>query len=242
MNGKERFTLGTPPIGDGAVARTWPTAAAGELPSHAGNLTAATMSKLPDHAWAELSDQALIGMIRQGRMEAWDQLMLRHAAKAYQIAYGILGSREDAEEVAQDGFVRIYRALDRFRGDSEFSTWMYRIIVNQARNRYRWNKRRGALRNVSIEASQDPDNEGIAPIDLADPQKTPDQRIVYREWEGEITREMQHLPPVNREALFLRNVKNMSYEQIAEVLNCKVGTVKSRIARAREELRKRLGL
>jgi RNA polymerase sigma-70 factor (ECF subfamily) len=235
VNGKARFTLGTPSAGDGAAATTW-SPAAGALPA------TTTMPKTPDPAWDELSDQALIGLIRQGRMEAWDHLMLRHAAKAYQIAYGILGSREDAEEVAQDGFVRIYRALDRFRGDSEFSTWMYRIIVNQARNRYRWNKRRGALRNVSIEASQDPDNEGIAPIDLADPQKTPDQRIVYREWEGEIAREMQHLPPVNREALFLRNVKNMSYEQIADVLDCKVGTVKSRIARAREELRKRLGL
>jgi len=200
------------------------------------------MSKLDESSLEQVADNELINLIRRGHAHAWDHLMRRHAAKAFQIAYGILGSREDAEEVAQDGFVRIYRALDRFRGDSEFSTWMYRIIVNQARNRYRWNKRRGSLKNISIDASQDPDNEGMVPIDLPDTQKAPDQRVIYKEWEGEIAREMKQLPAVNREALFLRNVKNMSYEQIADVLNCKVGTVKSRIARAREELRKRLGM
>ena len=175
-------------------------------------------------------------------MDAWNVLMQRHMSKAYQIAYGILGSREDAEEVAQDGFIRIYRALDKFRGDSEFSTWMYRIIVNQARNRYRWNKRRGANRTISIDASQDPGDDTITPINLPDGDKTPDEKMIYAEWQTEIAREMKTLPEVNREALFLRNVKHMSYEQIAEVLNCKVGTVKSRIARARDELRRRLSM
>ncbi len=207
-----------------------------------GNEIPSTMSKHTERNLDEVSDAELIELIRHGEMEAWNSLMRRHAGKAYQIAYGILGNREDAEEVSQDGFVRIYRALERFRGDSEFSTWMYRIIVNQARNKYRWNKRRGALRNISIDATHDPDNEGVMPIDLPDSQKHPDEDLLFREWEGEIAREMKHLPPVNREALFLRNVKHMSYEQIADVLNCKVGTVKSRIARAREELRRRLDM
>ncbi len=199
------------------------------------------MSNYSDNSLENLSDSELIDLIHQDNMNAWNQLMRRHVGKAYQIAYGILGSKEDAEEVAQDGFVRIYRALDRFRGDAEFSTWMYRIIVNQARNKYRWNKRRGSLKNISIDATQDPDSERT-PIDLPDEQKRPDETILFKEWEGEIAREMENLPPVNREALFLRNVKNMSYEQIAQALNCKVGTVKSRIARAREELRKRLDM
>jgi RNA polymerase sigma-70 factor (ECF subfamily) len=189
-----------------------------------------------------LNDRELIVMINSGNNEAFAELMERHAAKAYQIAYGILGQKDDAEEVTQDAFVRIYRALPRFRGDSEFSTWMYRIVVNQARNKYRWNKRRGSHSNISINQTLDGDESGNLRIDPADPGKAPDRETIYKEWEGEIAREIETLPEVNREALILRNVKNMSYEQIAEVLDCKVGTVKSRIARAREELRKKLGL
>jgi RNA polymerase sigma-70 factor, ECF subfamily len=190
----------------------------------------------------QLTDDELITMIKDGQLEAFDSLMDRHAGKAFQIAYGILGQKDDAEEVTQDAFVRIFRALPKFRGDSEFSTWMYRIVVNQARNKYRWNKRRGAHLNMSINQQIEMDDSSIMTFDLPDGRKTPDREIIFKEWEGEIAAEVEKLPEVNREALILRNVKNLSYEQIAQVLNCKVGTVKSRIARAREELRKRLGL
>lgn len=204
-----------------------------------------TVARLPEHAPLDaetLSDDELIAMVKDGHIEAFDHLMDRHAGKAFQIAYGILGQKDDAEEVTQDAFVRIFRALPKFRGDSEFSTWMYRIVVNQARNKYRWNKRRGAHLNMSINQQVEFDDSSTITFDIPDGGKTPDREVIFREWEGEISREMESLPAVNREALILRNVKNMSYEQIAQVLNCKVGTVKSRIARAREELRKRLGI
>jgi RNA polymerase sigma-70 factor, ECF subfamily len=197
------------------------------------------MSKQVDRA--ELGDDALIGLVRgKDDQLAWEELMRRHASKAYYIAYGILGQKDDAEEVTQDAFVRIYRALEKFRGDSEFSTWMYRIVVNQARNRYRWNKRRGAHLNVSINQELELDDSSTITLDVPDTGKTPDREVMFRELEKEISREMETLPEVNREALILRNVQNLSYEQIAELLDCKIGTVKSRIARAREELRKRL--
>ena len=119
---------------------------------------------------------------------------------------------------------------------------MYRIVVNQARNRYRWNKRRGAGRNVSIHSGMDGD-DNPAHFDVADKSDIlPDNQLIYSEWETEIAREMENLPESHREALILRNVQNFSYDQISEILDCKVGTVKSRLARAREELRKRLGL
>ena len=188
------------------------------------------------------SDRELIVQIAGGDTGAFEVLMDRYANKAYQIAYGVLGHRDDAEEVTQDAFVRIFRALPQFRGDSEFSTWMYRIVVNQARNRYRWNRRRGTHMQLSINQPQGEDGTGSLTYDLPDQEKTPDKELIYREWHSEIAREVENLPDVNREALILRNVKNMSYEQIAEVLGCRVGTVKSRIARAREELRKRMGL
>lgn len=187
-----------------------------------------------------LTDRDLIALVKNGAMEAMEVLINRYSSKAYQIAYGILGNKDDAEEVTQDSFVRIYRALAHFRGDSEFSTWMYRIVVNQARNKYRWNRRRGSHVNVSLDREHEGENGASITFELPDKAKTPDKELGFKEWEQEIAAEIAKLPDVNREALLLRNVKNLSYEQIAEVLGCKVGTIKSRIARAREELRKRL--
>ena len=190
------------------------------------------------------SDSDLIVRIVAGDTEAFGALMDRHADKAFQIAYGILGNRHDAEEVAQDAFIRIFKALPKFRGDAEFSTWMYRIVVNQARNRYRWNQRRGAGRNISIfDSPRAGESDGSLQYDVPDRKDaTPDRQLIYQEWEGEVAREMENLPEAHREALILRNVKRFSYDQISDVLDCKVGTVKSRLARARDELRRRLNL
>ena len=196
------------------------------------------MSKID--RYEELSDNQLISQVKNGNMVAWERLMERHTTKAYQIAYGILGQVDDSEEVTQDAFVRIYRALPKFRGDSEFSTWMYRIVVNQARNKYRWNKRRGSTLTVSLDNEIETENLRNRSLEIADSQKPPDEQIVFNEWQKRISAEVIKLPSVNREALILRNVKNLSYEQIAAILGCKVGTVKSRIARGREELRRRL--
>ena len=88
-------------------------------------------------------DQELIERFKNGDERAFDQLVQKYSSRAYGIAYGILGGREDAQEVAQDAFIRIHRALPKFRGDSEFTTWMYRIVTNLAKNKYRWNKCRG---------------------------------------------------------------------------------------------------
>ncbi len=190
-----------------------------------------------------LSDAEIIERFKDGASHLFDVLVERYSGKAYQIAYGILGSKEDAEEVAQDGFVRIYRALHKFRGDSEFTTWMYRIIVNLARNKYRWNKSRGARQNISMQAT--PTGDDSAPnleMKLPDEQPPPDEKAELAEFEEAVYREMEQLPDLYKEALILRNVEEMSYEEIARVLDCKLGTIKSRIARAREELRKRLGL
>ena len=215
-------------------------AAAEESPT----LTTAVSSPTTSHPAVptEETDPALIRrIVADDDMDAWETLMTRYSSRAYQIAYGVLGHHDDCEEVTQDAFVRIYRALPNFRGDSEFTTWMYRIVVNQARNKYRWNKRRGANMHVSIDEERET-KRGSLSLDIADHRVGPDGEIVCREWEGEISREMAKLPEVNREALILRNVEHMSYEQIAEVLGCKIGTVKSRIARGRGELRTRLGL
>src|SRR5210317_1011569 len=111
------------------------------------------------NATTTTEDRELIEKFKGGDQWAFDRLVDKYSGRAYQIAYGVLGSREDAEEVAQDVFVRIHRALPKFRGDSEFTTWMYRIAMNLARNKYRWNKSRGSQRNISIDAPLDNSDE-----------------------------------------------------------------------------------
>ncbi|MDQ0288157.1 RNA polymerase sigma factor [Oligosphaera ethanolica] len=188
-------------------------------------------------------DSTLIERFKAGDQAAFNQLVERHSGKAYQIAYGILGNREDAEEVAQDVFVRIYRALHNFRGDAEFTTWMYRIATNLAKNKYRWNKSRGSQKNMSIDAPLNGSEDGDERyMDLPDQEMAPDAKSVYEELERTTMKELQKLPELYRQALILRNIKDMSYEDIAQTLNCKLGTIKSRIARGREELRQKLGL
>lgn len=190
-----------------------------------------------------IDDRELVERFQRGDESAFDALVRRHSGRAYAIAYGLLGNREDAEEVAQDVFIRVYRALDKFRGDSEFSTWMYRIATNLAKNKYRWNKSRGSKVTDSLQAPID-GTEGSDALyrEVSDDRMTPDEAIQVAELERRTREEMEKLPDVYREALMLRNVKGLSYEEIAELLGCKIGTVKSRINRAREELRIKLGV
>ena len=193
------------------------------------------MSQLAD----QLSDAEIVQRFKDGEHHLFDKLVERYSSRAYQIAYGVLGTREDAEEVAQDVFIRIYKALPKFRGDSEFTTWMYRIAMNLARNKYRYNKSRGANRKISMQETID-DSDSRTIIQVPEPRLSPDNEVGLDEFQKDIMREIDNLPPLYRDALVLRNVDEMSYEQIAEVLDCKLGTIKSRIARAREELRRRL--
>jgi RNA polymerase sigma-70 factor (ECF subfamily) len=191
----------------------------------------------------QLSDKEIVERFNSGDNSVFSVLVDRYLNKAYQIAYGILGNKQDAEEVSQDVFVRIYKALTKFRGDAEFSTWMYRIAVNLAKNKYRWNKSRGSKKNISIQASLGNDEGSFSLEDrISDESPLPYEKVELSEFEQNIMDEIEELPELYREALILRNVEEMSYEDIAKVLGCKLGTIKSRIARARDELRSRLGM
>ena len=188
-------------------------------------------------------DRTLVARAQKGDETAFEELVRKYSGRAYQIAYGVLGNREDAEEVAEDTFIKIHRALPDFRGDSEFTTWMYRIAMNLARNKYHWNKSRATDRHVSIDAPIEGAEEGDdRRIDLPDSTLPPDQKAVYNELDKDLNTQLEQLPDVYREALVMRNIQGLSYEEIADLLKCKLGTVKSRIARARDELKKRLGL
>ncbi len=185
------------------------------------------------------SDHELLDRCRAGDEEAFDDLVRRHQQRAFNVAFQVLRDREDAAEVAQDAFVRIYRSVENFRGDCEFTTWLHQIVVNLARNKHRWWKRRGRQSSVSLDS----------PVEIADGEKpmqvpasgdAPDVETVKAEFVELLSRRMEELPRKLREVLVLRNVEDLSYEQIAVVLDCSIGTVKSRIARAREALRERM--
>jgi RNA polymerase sigma-70 factor, ECF subfamily len=182
------------------------------------------------------TDRELLERCRVGDETAFDDLVARHEQRAFNVAFQFLHDREDAIEVAQDAFVRIYRSIGDFRGDCEFTTWLHQIVVNLARNKHRWWKRRGKQMSVSLDSTLET-GDGEIPLQMAAKQDGPDVEAAKNEFVKVLGRRMDELPRKLRQVLVLRNVENLSYEEIAEVLDCSVGTVKSRIARAREALR-----
>jgi RNA polymerase sigma-70 factor (ECF subfamily) len=185
------------------------------------------------------TDQELIKEFKGGNTAVFDLLIARHASKLYGTAYALLSNHHDAEEVVQDALVSAYRSLNNFRGDSNLGTWLHRIVSNLSRNKYHWNRRRGANVNISIHGVGNDleKDKNDSDMELPDCSRIPDCQIEHSEIEKCLTEGMASLPESLRETMILRHVHDMSYEKIAEVLECKVGTVKSRIARGREILR-----
>jgi RNA polymerase sigma-70 factor (ECF subfamily) len=186
-------------------------------------------------------DRLLVDRFRQGDQSAFEQMVSRYWGRIYAMLHQLLRNPEDAEEVTQDTFIRAHRGLVNFRGESAFSTWLYQIATNLARNRYWYWWRRRRDKTVSFDQPIGGDNETtlaeVIPAEL----ETPEDATITQEFVNRIAECMGKLSPKHREILVLRNVKNLSYEEIAEILHISVGTVKSRIARARESLRAKMG-
>ena len=184
-------------------------------------------------------EEALLKAFRNGDSAAFDDLIGMYSAKLYKVAYALLGSRQDAEEVVQDAFLRAYRALHAFRGESSLETWLHRIVLNLARNKYHWNHRRGDGVNVSLTAGDDSDGDSgtDSEQDVPDRRMAPDLILEQNEIGTNIMKALNRLPDNLRETMLLRHVNDMPYEEIAQKLDCKVGTVKSRLSRGREMLR-----
>jgi len=184
-------------------------------------------------------DRSLVADSKAGKEKAFDELILRHASKLYQMTAGLLRNQQDAEEVVQDAFVKAHRAIREFRGDASFETWIRRIAMNLARNKYMWNKRRGLNVNLSISGTDVPPDAGedIEELTIPDGGPGPDKILENEEMQAIIEGAFEKLPDTLREAMVLRHLSEMSYEEIAALLECRVGTVKSRISRGRELLR-----
>jgi RNA polymerase sigma-70 factor, ECF subfamily len=186
-------------------------------------------------------DRVLVDRFKNGDQSAFDEMVSRYWDRIYAMVNQLLRNQQDAEEVTQDAFIRAHRGLVNFRGDSAFSTWLYQIATNLARNRYWYWWRRKRDKSVSFDAPLSSDNDTtlaeIIPAEL----ETPEDATVTQELVTSIAAGMEKLSAKHREILILRNIKNLSYEEIAAILSISVGTVKSRIARARESLRAKLG-
>lgn len=182
-------------------------------------------------------DDDMLARIREGSANAFDDMVITYSPKLIRVAYGLLGNMQDAEEVVQDAFVRAYNAMSDFRGDSSLETWLHRITVNLARNKYHWNRRRGDGVNISLSDNREPDETDAADVDLPDSRLQPGQQLETDELNANIINAIHYLPKKMRETMVLRHLEDMPYEKIAELLDCRVGTVKSRLARGRELLR-----
>lgn len=187
------------------------------------------------------ADELLVARSKAGDVAAYNHLVSQHWDRIFARSMQLLKNREDAEEITQDTFIRAQRGLENFRGDASFSSWVYQIATNLAHNRYWYWFRRKRGQSMSLQHSLDSEGEFTLEDVLADDCEHPGEAAVTSELEERVSECMEQLSDIHCEVLTLRNVRNMSYEEIAEELGISVGTVKSRIARARDNLRELLG-
>jgi len=179
------------------------------------------------------TDADLIAQCLRGQTHAFGELVARHQDRLYGTLVGVLGSAEDARDVAQEAFVSAFQKLHTFRGRSAFYSWLFRIAMNFAVSR----KRKRGRPTVSIEAVRDAG--GHEPPD-AHPEVAPDYSLQAAERQTAVRAALAELPDEFRTVLVLKEMENLKYEEIAEIVGCPIGTVRSRIHRARSELREKL--
>jgi RNA polymerase sigma-70 factor (ECF subfamily) len=188
-----------------------------------------------DWTGVESGEAALIERAAAGDQAACDDLVALHQRMVYALAFHLLHDRDEALDVSQEVFLRVFRTIGSFRGQSALRTWIFRIVVNQARNRQRWWRRRHRANQVSLEehVMQCGEMESHGEV-------LPDRQLASKETAACIWQAMERLPFDQRTALVLREVDGLRYEEIAFSLGVAVGTVKSRLTRARQTLRAEL--
>jgi RNA polymerase sigma-70 factor (ECF subfamily) len=184
-------------------------------------------------------EASLLVRLRALDLAAFDELVAHFERPVYAICYRLLNDAEDARDAAQETFLKIYRGLNHFRGDSGLKTWIYRIAINQAMNQQRWWKRRRREETVSLELSRNDSDLTLGHM-LEGSNASPEELAIENERERRLLGALSEIKTEYRVALMLREIEELSYEEIAETLEISIGTVKSRIARGREELRRRL--
>ncbi|MGE5391139.1 MAG: RNA polymerase sigma factor [Deltaproteobacteria bacterium] len=185
------------------------------------------------------TEEQLLKKSLSGDTRAFEELVAQYQGKVYALAFRYMGNEEDASDMAQEALLKAYRSLRLFKGNSSFGTWLYRITTNVCLDELRRRKRR--ITPLSLDeplAMQDGEE-----VDKEIPDQSPGADILYeqKEFSDYIQVLLDELKPEHKTAIVLRDVMELSYEEIAQTLDCSLGTVKSRISRARDMLRKKLG-
>jgi RNA polymerase sigma-70 factor, ECF subfamily len=180
-------------------------------------------------------DQFLVARVLRGEKDAFDLLVRKYQHKVAKLVNRYVFDRTEVEDITQEVFIRAYRGLGGFRGDSAFYTWLYRIAVNTAKNYLEAQGRRPAAAGIEIE-----DAEGLDSLEHLRDTATPERHMLTEEIAATVNSALNRLPPDLRTAITLRDLDGLSYEEIAHIMECPIGTVRSRIFRAREAIDKEL--
>jgi RNA polymerase sigma-70 factor, ECF subfamily len=184
----------------------------------------------------DASDLSLVRRVQRGERGAYDLLVLKYQHKVVKLVMRYLGDAADAEDVAQEAFIKAYRALPQFRGDSAFYTWLYRIAINTAKNALAARNRNPVTYDLDLQGN----DEAAEMIGKLKDPETPEGLALTEEIRSIVNAAIGELPEDLRTAIVLRELEGMTYEEIAAAMDCPVGTVRSRIFRAREAIDRKL--
>jgi RNA polymerase sigma-70 factor (ECF subfamily) len=186
-----------------------------------------------------IAESDFVDRLRNGDAEAFDTLITRYSGDIYSLLCRMTQDPDEARDLTQETFLSALKALRSFRGEAELKTWLFRIALNHSRNRFRWWKRRKRSETTSLDK---PIGDGSSTLGdlLAGDGETPEETVLRRERQRQLVKALNTLPDPFREAIVLCDIEGLSYDEIARAVNINVGTVKSRISRGRELLRKRL--
>lgn len=185
------------------------------------------------------SEAQFIERLRQGEAAAFEQLVGERSGEIFAVLLRLTEDAEEARDLTQETFLQAFRHVKDFRGEANLKTWLYRIAINEARNRRRWWQRRRRHQTVSLDNGDENRSPGER-LQIEDGADNPEQSTLQRERERLLLKALGALSRRYREVVVLRDIEEMSYEEVAHALEINVGTVKSRLARARAEMRRRL--
>ena len=186
------------------------------------------------------NDTQFIERLKKCDANAFEALVAERSGEIYGLLYRLTENTEEARDLTQETFLRAFQNIEHFRGEADLRTWIYRIAINQARNRWRWWRRRRRDVTVSLDFANDHRNKPLVATLRSEHGETPEQETLARERERVLRAALMDLRRVYREAVILRDIEGLTYEEVAAALQISVGTVKSRLARGRKELRKKL--
>ena len=202
---------------------------------------AADAAASADDRFAGGAQAQFLERLRSGDALAFSRLVEERHGDIYALLYRLTEDAEEARDLTQETFLQAFRNIAGFRGEADLRTWLYRIAVNQARNRWRWWKRRRRDKTVSLDAPTSDDNDTPLSAGLANETASdPEQQALARERERALLSALSTLSRPYREVIVLRDIEGLSYDEVAQALDMNIGTVKSRLSRGRDELRRRL--